>query len=96
MGKAMNEIVCATRGGEGSRAVQLAAIKQAKESGKPLVFPLCCFTWEYEMMSAMLWNRPFVKNSSGWARLCLYVAKKRAQEAGLETETVIRVGTGPG
>ena len=34
----MNEIVCATRGGEGSRAVQMAAIEQAKTTGNPLVF----------------------------------------------------------
>ena len=34
----MGCIVCATRGGEGSRAVQLAAIERAKQSGKDLVF----------------------------------------------------------
>ncbi len=34
----MGSIVCATRGGEGSRAVQAAAIRQAKEAGSPLQF----------------------------------------------------------
>ena len=34
----MGCIVCATRGGEGSRAVQLAAIERAKQSGNELVF----------------------------------------------------------
>ena len=34
----MKCIVCATRGGEGSRAAQMAAIRQARRTGKPLVF----------------------------------------------------------
>ena len=34
----MGSIVCATRGGEGSRAVQAAAIQRAKETNSPLKF----------------------------------------------------------
>ena len=34
----MGSIVCATRGGEGSRAVQEAAIQRAKAEGRPLIF----------------------------------------------------------
>lgn len=34
----MSSIVCATRGGEGSRAVQEAAIEQAKAEERPLIF----------------------------------------------------------
>ena len=31
-------IVCATRGGEGSRAVQMAAIRRARATGSKLIF----------------------------------------------------------
>jgi len=34
----MSGIVCATRGGEGSRAVQIAAIERAKVEERPLTF----------------------------------------------------------
>ncbi len=34
----MSGIVCATRGGEGSRAVQKAAIQRAKAEQRPLIF----------------------------------------------------------
>ena len=91
MGTAMNEIVCATRGGEGSRAVQLAAINQAKETGNPLVFLYVVSPGSINDVNPALESA--VREELVWlGKALLYVAKKRALDAGLEAETIIRVG----
>jgi hypothetical protein len=87
----MNEIVCATRGGEGSRAVQLAAIKEAKETGNPLVFLYVAAPGSLSDVSPAL--ETAVREELIWlGRALLFVAQKRAIDAGLEAETVIREG----
>lgn len=87
----MHEIVCAMRGGEGSRAVQLAAIQQAKDSGKQLVFLYVVSMSHVKDTTPVL--KPAVHEELIWlAKSLLYVAQKRAAEAGLKAETVILEG----
>ena len=87
----MNEIVCATRGGAGSRAVQLAAIDKAKRLGNPLVFLYVAAPGDMGNSSPALQNA--VRDELIWlGKALLYVAEKRAHDAGLRVETVILVG----
>ena len=87
----MNEIVCATRGGEASRAVQMAAIEQAKSSGNPLVFlyvvsPNSVTDVEPGLEDAVLEELVWL------GKAVLNIAEDRAQGEGLEAEKVIRTG----
>lgn len=87
----MNEIVCATRGGAGSRAVQLAAIQRAKRSGNPLVFLYVVAPGEMDDISSTL--QEAISEELIWlGQALLFVAEKRAHDAGLKAETVILVG----
>lgn len=87
----MNEIVCATRGGEGSRAVQLAAIEQAKLTGKPLVFLYVVAPYAIRDVTPALQSA--VRDELRWlGKSLLFVAERRAHDAGLEVQTVIREG----
>lgn len=87
----MNEIVCATRGGEASRAVQMAAIEQAKSSGSPLVFlyvvaPDAIIDVEPGLEDA-------VHEELTWlGKAVLNVAETRARNEGLASKKVIRSG----
>lgn len=88
----MNEIVCATRGGAGSRAVQLAAIDQAKRSGNPLVFLYVATPGNMGNNSVAL--QEAIREEMIWlGKALLYVAEKRANDAGLKVELVILVGS---
>ena len=87
----MNEIVCATRGGEGSRAVQMAAIDQARETGNPLVFfyvvnldrlGLIENGMEMAVHEEMMWL----------GKALLQVAHARARAQGLDARLVVRSG----
>lgn len=87
----MNEIVCATRGGEASRAVQMAAIEQAKASGSPLVFlfvvaPDAIIDVEPGLEDAVLEELVWL------GKAVLNVAEDRAESEGLAAEKVIRLG----
>jgi nucleotide-binding universal stress UspA family protein len=87
----MNEIVCATRGGAGSRAVQLAAIDRAKRSGNPLVFLYVAAPSDMGHISTAL--QEAVREEMIWlGKALLFVAEKRAHDAGLKAATVIFVG----
>ncbi|MDX1689134.1 MAG: universal stress protein [Candidatus Promineifilaceae bacterium] len=87
----MGTIVCATRGGQGSRAVQLAAIDRAKERNERLVFlyvvdvPLIK---EYdEALSGAM------HAESHWlGEALLRVAQQRAQREQVKAEIAIREG----
>jgi nucleotide-binding universal stress UspA family protein len=87
----MNEIVCATRGGAGSRAVQLAAIERALKLDLPLVFLYVASPGDLGKENKTLHGA--VKDELIWlGKALLNIAKNRAREAGLTAETVIRVG----
>jgi nucleotide-binding universal stress UspA family protein len=87
----MNKIVCATRGGEASRAVQMAAIEQAKTTGSPLVFlfvvsPEAAKGVEKRLEKAVI-------NEMVWlGKVVLKVAEDRAKSEGVKAETIIRKG----
>lgn len=87
----MHEIVCATRGGAGSRAVQLAAIEKAKREGEPLVFLYVAAPGDWGNHSTDL--QAAVEGELIWlGKALLHVAKNRAEDAGLTAETIILVG----
>ncbi len=87
----MNDIVCATRGGAGSRVVQLAAIERAKRSGYPLVFLYVASPGDMSHITPPL--QVAIREELIWlGKALLYVAEHRAQGAGLKAETIIRVG----
>lgn len=87
----MNEIVCATRGGEGSRAVQLTAVEQAKATGRPLVFLYVTALANLGDMDPAM--RAAVREELNWmGKALLRVAQQRAHDAGLEAKIVLREG----
>ncbi|MCP5095495.1 MAG: universal stress protein [Chloroflexi bacterium] len=84
-------IVCATRGGEGSRAVQIAAIEQAKEFNSSLIF--LCVT---DPNSLGDYDESLIESISrelDWmGETLLRTAQRRADAAGLVSEVRIRRG----
>jgi len=87
----MNEIVCATRGGEGSRAVQIAAIAEAKETNNPIAFLYVASMRNYAHEAHGL--QEAIRDELIWlGKALLFVAQTRAQEAGVLSRTDIREG----
>lgn len=87
----MNEIICATRGGEGSRAVQLAAIERAKSSGKQLVFLYVVAPNSLGDVATPL--QTAVREELVWmGKALLRTAQQRAHAAGLDVKMEIREG----
>ena len=88
----MSCIVCATRGGEGSRAVQLEAIRRSKETAVPLTF---LYVTDPETVgegvdASLL---PALRAELDWMGSALmHIARHRAELAGLEAGFVIRHG----
>ena len=84
-------IVCATRGGEGSRVVQSAAIRRAKESGQPLVFLYVTDSHSLGEFDEML--ETAVREELDWlGETLLRTAQRRADAAQLHSEVRIRQG----
>ena len=87
----MDEIVCATRGGEGSRAVQQAAIDRAKETGKPLVFLYVVSLESVNISDPQL--EPAVQEELTWmGKALLRIAQRRAHAANVDAAMVVREG----
>jgi len=87
----MKSIVCATRGGEGSRAAQMAAIREARRSGKPLTFLYVTDTSSIANVEEVL--LPALRAELNWmGRTLLQVAKQRAEAAGLLAHVKILEG----
>ncbi|MEM7332635.1 MAG: universal stress protein [Chloroflexota bacterium] len=86
-----NPIVCATRGGEGSLAVQSAAIKRAKQEKKPLVFlfvtdPLSVSDYAEGLAEA-------VELELNWmGETMLRLAQRRADDEDVLSEVRVRQG----
>lgn len=87
----MSKIVCATRGGEGSRAVQIAAIEMAKQNNKSLVFLFVTDTQNVGQVDAIL--KPAIYEELNWmGNTLLRIAKQRASAAHIQAEVVIKAG----
>ena len=88
----MKYIVCATRGGAGSRAVRERAIEYALQRQAKLVFLFVIDVSSMENSDEKL--RPAVRDELAWLGLALLrIAQQRAQGAGIDSEIVIRVGS---
>lgn len=87
----MGCIVCATRGGQGSRAAQLRAIELAKDDDSKLVFLYVVDTHlvgEYDETLASAIRAEF-----HWlGHALLRVAQQRAERSAVDSEIVIRDG----
>lgn len=87
----MGAIVCATRGGQGSRAVQLEAIEQAKETGQQLIFLYVVDDdtigdYDEELVAA-------IRKEFDWlGQALLRVARQRAEQSDVAAEIQIRHG----
>ena len=87
----MKYIVCATRGGAGSRAVHERAIEYASQRELKLVFLFVIDISNLGDADEKL--RPAVHDELAWLGLALLrIAQQRAQSAGIESEIVIREG----
>jgi nucleotide-binding universal stress UspA family protein len=88
----MSSIVCATRGGEGSRAAQLAAINRAKETGKPLLFLYIVDPTSLDDQFDDSLKDAIVAELNWMGKTLLHIAQKRAETADLGSEINIRQG----
>lgn len=87
----MGCVVCATRGGEGSRAAQEAAIRYARENQDKLIFMYVVdFKTLDEFDDSLL---PAVREELTWlGQSLLRIARHRAEQADVTVEIVIREG----
>lgn len=88
----MGCLVCATRGGAGSRAVQERAIQYAQEQDFRLVF---LFVIDMSnLRSADTYLISALREELNWlGRTLLLIARRRADAAHISSEIVIREGT---
>lgn len=87
----MKYVVCATRGGAGSRAVRERAIEYASQRELKLVFLFIIDTSTLDDADEKL--LPAVRDELAWLGLALLrIAQQRAQSAGIDSEIVIREG----
>jgi nucleotide-binding universal stress UspA family protein len=87
----MGYIICATRGGAGSRAAQERAIGFAAENNHDLVFLYVVDTSTLE--EADRYMEPAVTSELIWlGRTLLRIAQRRADRANIDSEVVIRQG----
>ena len=87
----MGCVVCATRGGEGSRVAQEQAIRYAQENQKAIAFIYVVdFKTLDEFNDGLL---PAVREELTWlGQSLLRIARNRAEQAGVSAEIVIREG----
>lgn len=87
----MGLVVCATRGGAGSRAVQHKAALHARDTGNKLVFLYVIDTTRMDARDESL--KPAVQAELYWmGRALLRIAQQRAEMLGITSEIVIREG----
>ncbi|MFQ5422120.1 MAG: universal stress protein, partial [Anaerolineae bacterium] len=87
-------IVCATRGGEGSRAVQREAIRIADSQNKHLIFLYVIDTSDMVPMDEGL--LPAIKKEMFWlGRTLVLIAQKRARLEGIQADVALRDGDVP-
>lgn len=87
----MGSIVCATRGGEGSRAAQEAAIRYARENQSKLIFIYVVDFKTLDDFDDSLESA--VREELTWlGQSLLRIARHRAEQAGVTAEIVILEG----
>jgi nucleotide-binding universal stress UspA family protein len=87
----MGCVVCATRGGEGSRAAQEQAVRYAQENHKELIFMYIVDYKTLDNFDASL--LPAVREELSWlGKILLRMARNRAELAGVTAEIVLREG----
>ena len=89
----MGSIVCATRGGEGSRAAQMAAIERAKATDSPLLFLYVVDPLSLETEIETSLKNALLAELTWMGETLLRTAQKRADAAFLATEVKIRRGS---
>lgn len=87
----MGSIVCATRGGEASRRTQQQAIRLAKERDTDLEF-VCVVDPDFAESSDEKLQSALQDELRRLGRSLLCIAEKRAEEHGVEAETVVLCG----
>lgn len=87
----MSVIVCATRGGEGSRAVQLRAVEKASSEEHKLIF---LYVVDVQVVGEFDENlQKAVSAEFHWlGQSLLHIARQRAERAGINAEIAIRDG----
>ncbi len=88
----MSSVVCATRGGEGSRAAQLLAIERARASGKPLLFLYVVDPHSLDDDIEESLRHALLAELNWMGETLLRIAQKRADAAYLGSEVKIRRG----
>lgn len=84
-------LVCATRGGEGSRAAQLTAVEMARSQGLHLVFLYVVDATRITEYDEVL--QEAVRAEFHWlANALLNIARQRAEHAGLSAEVIVLEG----
>lgn len=84
----MNEIICATRGGQGSRAVRTRAIALAQKTGLPLLFLFVVDLHHLGEHNGVLIEA--LRQEAYWlGRVMLEIARQQAESAGLQAEVII-------
>jgi nucleotide-binding universal stress UspA family protein len=87
----MGRVVCATRGGEASRRTQQRAIDLAKERDADLVF-MCVVDPEFAVSPDDELQQALRDELVRLGRSLLCIAQARAEEQGVEADTVVRCG----
>lgn len=88
----MGSIVCATRGGEGSLAAQMAAIEEAKASDRALIFLYVVDPHSLDDDIDESMRDALLAELNWMGETLLRIAQKRADTAYLSTEVRIRQG----
>lgn len=84
-------MVCATRGGPGSRACQLRAVHRARELGARLVFVHVVDLRAVDGVEERI--RDAVRSELAWVgRALLNIAEQRARSVGVQSLSVLREG----
>lgn len=84
-------LVCATRGGEGSRVAQLTAIEMAKSKDQHLIFLYVVDSQRVAEQKEVL--QEAMHAEFHWlANALLNIARQRAERAGLSAEVIVREG----
>ncbi len=87
----MHEVVCATRGGQGSRAVRQLALERAGKTGRSVLFFFALDTTIVQESEETL--HVAVRDELEWqGRVLLEIARRQAEEAGVGAKIVIREG----